>query len=181
MDIKFTKWVDCDDFIESIAAVDNIDYRCRIFLNSKEEYVSVIYNFVGRELIKKSFPTKSIREAKRKVEQLLYEYIYEQKYHREEDPRITDFLKMKSEETSTKSKDFITKELESFPPGCNPFHYDHFNMGTQIGDDVLIMHSYLDEAHRNRVRYLIITDIVTGRRLRVELPFLGDANAKDKL
>lgn len=89
-------------------------------------------------------------------------------------PCNTDFLKTCVENaSSTKSKDFSVREIESFPPGCNPFHHDAYHMGKSIGEDCVIMHSYLDKDHRSQVRYLIIVDIVTGRRLRVELPYLG--------
>jgi len=84
--ITFSKWIENDGFIESIATIGGVNYRCRVVLNSKSEYIPCIRNFVGfGELVKESFPIKSIREAKRKVEQLLYEHIHEEKLKHKDD------------------------------------------------------------------------------------------------
>lgn len=55
--------------------------------------------------------------------------------------------------------------LDPFPPGANPFYYDAYHMGTQIGKDLLLM-------HRNHVeeecKYLIFVNNKTGERFRME-------------
>lgn len=59
----------------------------------------------------------------------------------------------------------LTK-LTPFPPNCNPFHHDLFNMGTQMGSNLMIMHSN----HKDqRVDSLILVNPITGERWKLDM------------
>lgn len=46
----------------------------------------------------------------------------------------------------------------------NPFMQDHYNMGTRLGNNIMIMHGN----HDNEIcKYLIIVDLITGERKKV--------------
>lgn len=62
-------------------------------------------------------------------------------------------------------------QMESIPPGDNPFRHDFFNMGTPIGKDLMIMHGN----HTNEVaEYLILVNTKTGERFRVHTGMKGE-------
>ncbi len=52
------------------------------------------------------------------------------------------------------------EQLEPFPPEANPFSHDGYHMGTRMGKNVLI---------ELRPRGVIICNIKTGQRLRIDL------------
>ena len=54
--------------------------------------------------------------------------------------------------------------LGSFPPHSNPYHYEGFLMGRNVGNNVTVMMENFEE---DRCRYLIIVDTESGERLRV--------------
>lgn len=54
--------------------------------------------------------------------------------------------------------------LESFPPHCNPFSYDEFHMGKEIGTNLTIMFAN----HSNkRCSYIILVNTETGERVQI--------------
>lgn len=55
--------------------------------------------------------------------------------------------------------------LESINPG-NPFHSDAVHMGTYIGKNCAVM--MLNHAHQE-CKYIIVVDMETGERIRVDL------------
>ncbi len=61
-------------------------------------------------------------------------------------------------------KSISTEVLEAIPAGDNPFWHDGFNMGTQMGKDVMIMHVNHSTEECN---YLIIVNMKTGERMKV--------------
>lgn len=56
-----------------------------------------------------------------------------------------------------------TKELESCPPNSNPFHYDHFRMGTTVTERIVVMYNPSQED------VVVIVDIKTGKRHQITL------------
>lgn len=56
-------------------------------------------------------------------------------------------------------------ELESFPPKENPFWHDAFHMGHYLGKNVCAMFKEFEHEHQN---YIILIDMTTGKRIRVE-------------
>jgi hypothetical protein len=67
------------------------------------------------------------------------------------------------------------ERLSSFPAGSNPFCYDGYNMGTQFGNNVMVMYDVFED---KPVRYLIIVNILTGER--IQLSFTQDIAPEDK-
>jgi hypothetical protein len=57
------------------------------------------------------------------------------------------------------------EELESIPAESNPFHHDLYNMGTQMGKDLMIMHG---NHSSEDCEYLILVNTKTGRRFRIK-------------
>lgn len=58
------------------------------------------------------------------------------------------------------------KTMESFPPNSNPFHHDYFNMGQQIGENLVMMfRNHPDE----KMKYMILVDTKTGKRLSIDI------------
>jgi hypothetical protein len=56
------------------------------------------------------------------------------------------------------------EKMEPIPPGSNPFHHDLFNMGQQIGKDLMLMFSnHSDE----ECKYLILVNTKTGERTKI--------------
>lgn len=67
----------------------------------------------------------------------------------------------------TTKNEFEIVKLENFPENANPFEHDLVNMGTQIGQNVLIMHSnHTSECCKK----IIIVDIPSGKRISVIIP-----------
>jgi hypothetical protein len=54
--------------------------------------------------------------------------------------------------------------MEPIPAGANPFHYDHFNMGTYFGDERRMCAMYSD-----RMAYVILIDRKTGKRIKIHM------------
>ena len=54
--------------------------------------------------------------------------------------------------------------MESIPVGANPFHYDHFNMGTSFGPENQMVAMYND-----RMAFVILIDRKTGKRIKIHL------------
>jgi len=59
-----------------------------------------------------------------------------------------------------------TEVLKGIPPQSNPFHYDAFNMGTQVASNCIIMH---DSHNDQKTRSIIVINTDTGERMRVYL------------
>jgi hypothetical protein len=57
-------------------------------------------------------------------------------------------------------------ELSKFKENVNPFEQDAYHMGTYIGKNCLVMYANHDDKECN---YLIVIDIKTGERIRVDL------------
>lgn len=55
---------------------------------------------------------------------------------------------------------------EPFPANCNVFHHDMYHMGTQIAENLVVMHS---NSHSEKADYVIIVNPITGRRLKLDL------------
>jgi hypothetical protein len=51
--------------------------------------------------------------------------------------------------------------MKSFPAGSNPFHHDHFRMGTQVNERFVAMYEATDSPR------LVIVDVKTGRRIMI--------------
>jgi len=56
------------------------------------------------------------------------------------------------------------KSMDSIPAGDNPFWHDHYNMGTRIGANVMVMHP---NHGGDQCPYMIIVNTDTGERVRV--------------
>ena len=54
-------------------------------------------------------------------------------------------------------------EKESIPPNSNPYHYDLYNMGTDLGNNITAM---FGNHRKERMRYLILINNNTGKRIR---------------
>ena len=59
------------------------------------------------------------------------------------------------------------EEMSAFPEGKNPFEHDRFHMGTNLGDNVLIMHPNHPD---KEAEYLIVVNKRTGKRIRIYFP-----------
>lgn len=58
------------------------------------------------------------------------------------------------------------QQMESFPPGENPYWHDAYRMGMRLGTNVEVMF----EKFEHEVQpYLVIVNKVTGERIRIVL------------
>lgn len=62
-------------------------------------------------------------------------------------------------------------QLSDLPANSNPFLHDSFNMGTKLGKDTVVMHKNFPD---QECPYLIICDVSTGKRLRVDFTEVTD-------
>lgn len=46
----------------------------------------------------------------------------------------------------------------------NPFLHDHFNMGTQLGSNLVVMHSNFNH---DECKWLTLVDCITGERVKI--------------
>lgn len=69
------------------------------------------------------------------------------------------------------------KELESIPAGSNPFHHDLFNMGTNINNDWMIMHT---GSNQRALPYMILVNMTTGQRIELNLDQLNQDKFYDQ-
>ena len=58
---------------------------------------------------------------------------------------------------------FQVYEIESITPG-NPFLSDLFNMGTQIGTNLIAM---MKNHQSEKCEYLILVNMITGKRIKI--------------
>ena len=58
------------------------------------------------------------------------------------------------------------KTMEPFPPNSNPFQHDYFNMGQQIGENLVMM--FRNHPHE-KMKYLILVDTKTGKRVAIDI------------
>lgn len=58
------------------------------------------------------------------------------------------------------------KEMNPIPAGENPFQHDFYNMGTRVGNNVVVMYDQHTDRHAD---YIIVVDMTTGERIRIEL------------
>jgi len=62
----------------------------------------------------------------------------------------------------------VVEHMDPIPAHSNPFHYDSFNMGTDIPGGILVMHAGYQRPESPRpVQYLIIINQRTGQRVCV--------------
>lgn len=62
----------------------------------------------------------------------------------------------------------IVEHMDPIPAHSNPFHYDSFNMGTDIPGGILVMHAGFQRPESPRpVQYLIVINQRTGQRIRI--------------
>lgn len=60
------------------------------------------------------------------------------------------------------------EHMDPIPAHSNPFHYDSFNMGTDIPGGLTVMHAGFQRKESPRpVQYLIIVNNRTGQRMRI--------------
>ena len=68
--------------------------------------------------------------------------------------------------------ELVVSDLPSFPVidgKLNPFHYDHYHMGTYLtGDEWMIMHGDGDNRFGG-LKYLILINVKTGQRFKIDL------------
>lgn len=58
----------------------------------------------------------------------------------------------------------------SIPADANPFHYDEWNMGTNLTRDWVIMHPGYDRKEEPRsLDYMVLVNTRTGQRIRLDL------------
>lgn len=56
--------------------------------------------------------------------------------------------------------------IPSFPINENPFNYDLYNMGTPVGNNLMVMY---DKHPSEKVDYVIIVNILTGERIKINI------------
>jgi len=66
--------------------------------------------------------------------------------------------------STVKMSGMILHEGDELAPG-DPFQTDHYNMGRRLGTNVMVMY---DTFPGDRMRYLIIVDTETGKRLVID-------------
>lgn len=67
------------------------------------------------------------------------------------------------------------REMTFFPRNCNPFHHDLSHMGTPLVRGWVAMHEgYGRPDVEDQLRYVILVNTRTGRRLRVDISELED-------
>jgi len=54
--------------------------------------------------------------------------------------------------------------MDPIPAGENPFLYDHYHMGTRIGENIIIMHAKHTEQKQG---YVIVCNTETGERFKI--------------
>lgn len=60
---------------------------------------------------------------------------------------------------------FKISTLNPNPPNSNPFDYDSYNMGTQLGNNCIVMYGN----HQNEIcNYLVLVNTATGELIKVE-------------
>jgi hypothetical protein len=59
---------------------------------------------------------------------------------------------------------FNIEKLESFPPGENPFLYDFYHIGEQLGENVWVM--FNNQLHEE-TPYVILVNQRTGERIKI--------------
>ena len=58
----------------------------------------------------------------------------------------------------------IMPEFDNFEPGDNPFRYDHFHMGKDLGSNITIMFANHD---KEKMTYIIFINKNTGERFKI--------------
>lgn len=56
------------------------------------------------------------------------------------------------------------QRLQDFPAETNPFHHDHYHMGTAMGTNVMVMMPNHADQHCD---YIIVINTATGERVIV--------------
>lgn len=55
-------------------------------------------------------------------------------------------------------------KMNSFPENCNPYHYDSYHMGLDVGIDLVMM---LENHASEKMDYFILVNTRTGERVKV--------------
>lgn len=58
------------------------------------------------------------------------------------------------------------REVESIPPGANPFNHDLWRMGTPIDKDLILMYS---NSRPDQITHVVLVNTKTGRRFDLDL------------
>ncbi len=58
------------------------------------------------------------------------------------------------------------EHLSPFPPNCNPYHHDAFNMGYKLGENVTAM--FQNHPH-NHMAWLRLINTETGERVEITI------------
>lgn len=71
------------------------------------------------------------------------------------------------EEDVETNKAFTIKPISSFPPGANPMIEDFENMGTSLGDNVMVLHKTFPH---EEMTWMVLVHIPSGRRIKIVFP-----------
>lgn len=58
------------------------------------------------------------------------------------------------------------ESIPNFPENCNPYHYDSYHMGRDIGENLVMLH---DNHASEPMRYFILVNTKTGERSKVTI------------
>lgn len=62
---------------------------------------------------------------------------------------------------------FTIKEIESFSPGANPMIEDFENMGTSLGENVMVLHKTFPH---EEMTWMVLVHIPSGERILISFP-----------
>ena len=62
---------------------------------------------------------------------------------------------------------FKINVLEPFPPGADPLYEDYENMGTSLGENVMVLHKSFPG---DKMCWMILVHIPSGQRIMITFP-----------